>query len=466
MRPINFAARDRLDAELRRNPPNAAATLATRLRISAPTLLRMVRERPDEIFRIGSTKNARYALRRSLRGQNGNIPVFRIDASGRGHEAGTLELAAPAGALLDLAGWGWPTQEDNARGWWDGLPYPFYDMQPQGFLGRNFARLAHATLNVSANPKEWSDDDIVWVLSQSGADTSGDIILGNTAYQNWLASISANVATLAPENLAASYARLATAAVNGEVAGSSAAGEFPKFTAMRELAGAHTPHVIVKFSGADNSAAVQRWSDLLVCEQLALDTLAESTGIATARTRIIQGGGRTFLESERFDRIGQFGRKSLVTLASLHTALLGTAQTSWPDIAAKMAARKWLTAADEKRISVLWWYGKLITNGDMHLGNLSFHVSEKAAGPTPLELAPAYDMPPMRYAPLSGGEVPADADFSPPLPLPREREAWLAACRGALLFWQLASSDQRISRPFREICLANEIRLATLAGRA
>ena len=463
MRPINAVARDRLDAELRRNPPNAAAALAAKLGVSAPTLLRMIRERPDDIFRLGSTKNARYALRRPLRGQTGKIPVFRIDASGRGHEAGRLELAAPAGALLDLADWGWPTPDDNARGWWDGLPYPFYDMQPQGFLGRNLARLAHITLNVSANPKEWSDDDIVWVLSQSGSDTPGDVILGYAAYQNWLTSITANEPALAPDNLAAAYARLANAAVSGEVAGSSAAGEFPKFTAVRELAGASTPHVIVKFSGADNSAAVQRWSDLLVCEQLALDTLAESTGLAAARCRIIQGAGRTFLESERFDRIGQSGRKSLITLASLHAALLGTPQTSWPDIAAKMTTRKWLTAADEQRIGVLWWYGKLIANTDMHLGNLSFHISEKGTGPTALELAPAYDMLPMRYAPLSGGEVPADANFSPPLPLPRDREPWLTACKAALHFWLRASENPGISQPFRELCLANHLHLATLA---
>lgn len=115
----------------------------------------MVHERPNEIFRLGHTKNARYALRRPLRGRAEPIPIFRIDANGRGRQAGRLELAAPAGSVLDLANWEWPTgDDDNPSGWWDGLPYPLYDMQPQGFLGRNFARLAHTTLNVSANPNE------------------------------------------------------------------------------------------------------------------------------------------------------------------------------------------------------------------------------------------------------------------------------------------------------------------------
>lgn len=234
---------------------------------------------------------------------------------------------------------------------------------------------------------------------------------------------------------------------------------------MRQLAGINSSHVIVKFSGADNSAAVQRWSDLLICEQLALDTLSESTNLATARSRIIEGAGRTFLESERFDRIGQFGRKSLTTLASLHAALPGSPPASWPEIAGKMALRKCLTATDEQRIGILCWDGKLIANTDMHLGNLSFHIRNTDTSQTPLELPPAYDMLPMRYAPLSGGEVPANANFSPPLPLPKEQELWLVACRAALRFWQRTAADQRISLQFCEICRANELCLAMLAER-
>ena len=126
MRQINMVARDRLNAELRRNPPHAAATLAERLGVSPPTLLRMVRERPDDIFRLGSTKNARYALRRSLRGKAAPIPVFRIDTLGRGHEAGTLELAAPSGTVLDLRAWGWlriPAKLDsNSIASWTRIP--------------------------------------------------------------------------------------------------------------------------------------------------------------------------------------------------------------------------------------------------------------------------------------------------------------------------------------------------------
>lgn len=101
----------------------------------------------------------------------------------------------------------------------------------------------------------------------------------------------------------------------------------------------------------------------------------------------------------------------------------------------------------------------------MHLGNISFHLHEAAGSQCPLELAPAYDMLPMRYAPLSGGEVPVIADFSPSLPLPGEREQWRTACHAAVRFWQRAGDDPHISLRFRETCRENGATLTLLAKR-
>jgi hypothetical protein len=70
-------------------------------------------------------------------------------------------------------------------------------------------------------------------------------------------------------------------------------------------------------------------------------------------------------------------------------------------------------------------------------------------------LAPAYDMLPMRYAPLRGVEVPTPAFVPPPLPLPAERDAWQAARDAAERFWSAASDDRRISPPFRALCARN-----------
>ena len=41
----------------------------------------------------------------------------------------------------------------------------------------------HKVLSMSANPEEWSDDDIVFVLSHAGSDVSGNLLLGDDAYR-------------------------------------------------------------------------------------------------------------------------------------------------------------------------------------------------------------------------------------------------------------------------------------------
>ena len=61
--------------------------------------------------------------------------------------------------------------------------------------------------------------------------------------------------------------------------------------------------MLVKFSPAGDAPADQRMRDLLVCEHLALRTLA-AADIPAARTQLFSGAGRVFLESERFDRSG------------------------------------------------------------------------------------------------------------------------------------------------------------------
>lgn len=213
------------------------------------------------------------------------------------------------------------------------------------------------------------------------------------------------------------YPEQAELALAQGVAGSSAAGEFPEFTAMRVLDG-EPVSVIVKFSGADASATVRRWSDLLACEHLALETLSSELGIDTARSTIYRHAGRTFLEVVRFDRRGAHGRHPLCSLSSLNGALPGQAGAAWPVIASALHRQGWLPAEAVGRIALIWWFGRLIANTDMHEGNLSFHPG--------LAPAPVYDMLPMRYAPLRGGEVPAQT-YEPTLPLPTEALEWRRA---------------------------------------
>lgn len=452
MPPPLQAARDQLLSVLGRHPGISAPDLAAKLGVSVPTLHRVLLTYASHIVSAGKARRTRYALRRPLRGDLQDLPLYEVNYAGRIEQIGTLAALHPQGSCLHLnlpAGHPpWPLPDEARDGWWDGLPYPLYDMRPQGYMGRQFARAEHRHLGVPAAPNEWSDDDILHVLRQRGHDLSGNLILGETACALWQQAHQDITAPLDEDAIGPSYAQLAEDALASGVAGSSAAGEFPKFAARRTLPCSLTPHVLVKFSGADTSPAVTRWSDLLVCEHLALAQAATLPGLHSARSRIVQHAGRTFLELERFDRHGEWGRSRLSSLDCLQGAFLGERSTEWPVLAARLVALKLLSQQDAERITLLWWFGRLIGNTDMHLGNLSF-----VPGPT-LQLAPAYDMLPMMYAPLPGGEVPPRV-YQPEWPLPHQRAHWQTACVAALAFWRSAAADPRISPPFREQCDAN-----------
>lgn len=131
----------------------------------------------------------------------------------------------------------------------------------------------------------------------------------------------------------------------------------------------------------------------------------------------------------------------------------------WPRLMARLATLNLVTPEDEIRVQHLWWFGRLIGNTDMHTGNLSFRPEQGR-----LALAPLYDMLPMRYAPLAGGEVP-ERELSPVLPLPGQRPVWLGACAAAIAFWRAAAVDRRIGKDFRAMCAGNADELMRLRDR-
>ncbi|MTV36491.1 type II toxin-antitoxin system HipA family toxin YjjJ [Duganella radicis] len=429
------------------------AELLLRLQKSRPTLsratmMRMVRELGDKVVVRGAARRTSYAARRPLRGSSASLPVYRVDRKGRGEQIATLDPIYPAGCALRYEQpLEWPLAPEMRDGWFPGLPYPMDDMRPQGFLGRNFARNYASLLQVGPDPQKWPEDDILYVLANLGHDTAGNYIIGEAAYRRHLEAMRRSQQRVTEPD----YPQLAAAAMQAGDAGSSAGGEFPKFTAYRELDG-DGAHVIVKFSGNDHTPGVQRWSDLLVCEHLALETIAGELGLPAARSRICRAEHRTFLEVERFDRHGEFGRSAVCTWAALDAALFGMAGENWSRAAARLLAERFISADTQARINRLWHFGRLIANSDMHEGNLAFVPG--AEGQSPLQLAPAYDMLPMLYAPVRGVELP-QREYAPALPLPAERDDWLAAADAALVFWHAAGADERIGAGFRAVCKAN-----------
>jgi hypothetical protein len=426
------------------------------LGVSVPTVHRLLHELgTTRVVTAGRAGRTRYGLRRAIRGSLAGIPVHEVGTDGTAKSMTTLDLVEPRGSCCRLDTAVWPVPGESRDGWWGGLPYPVYDMRPQGYMGRQLARAESARLGVAANPDLWNDDDVVFVLARCGADTSGNLILGDVAYERWQRGKVVRPVAREESDAGNVYAALAEQAIAAGVPESNAAGEFAKFAAVRRRPGSATPHVLVKFSGSDDSPAVRRWADLLVCEHLAAECLGTMPEVAAASTRIVEHAGRTFLEVERFDRIGEFGRTPLCSLETLNAAFVGSDSPDWSVLASRLAQQQLLEPRDAERIGFLWWYGRLIANTDMHLGNLSFRPRGR------FELAPAYDMLPTLYAPLPSGELPARA-WDPPLPLPSQRDAWVVASAAAMQFWERAAADSRITAPFRAQCGANATRLRAL----
>lgn len=440
-----------LRAALRAQPGARTADLCARLGgIDKSTLTRGLKVLGDEAVSRGGSRRTAYALRRAIRGNAASVPLYRIDEAGRGHQIGLLDSVYPAGTALSFQEpFPWPLTDEMRDGWFDGLPYPLADMRPQGFLGRNFARHHALSFDVAENPEDWYDDDISHILAILGSDMPGNLILGDTAFQRYLDfTRTGQERFLADDQIETAYPRFAAAAMAQGVPDSSAGGEFPKFTASRLMHG-QPVDVIVKFSGADNSPAVQRWADLLVCEHIALTRVQNMLTVPAATSWIYRFAGRTFLEVVRFDRHGMFGRSGMCTLHSVNAALLGMAAAPWLRVAGQMLKQKLIDESAAHAIELVWWFGRLIGNTDMHDGNLAFRPAHPG-----LALAPIYDMLPMLYAPARGGEVASPA-FVPALPLPSERPGWLRAAVAGVAYWQQCAEDSRISQDFRRICAGN-----------
>ena len=216
--------------------PLSARQLVESLDVSQPTISRALTELGDEVVRVGAAQSIQYTLRDTLRGLP-DIPVYRVDAEGRIRPLGTLVPVRPEGVVM--------RQEDGAPLHSDGLPWWLFDMRPQGYLGRAYAAHHGAELGLPQRLTEWTDTHALRALLMHGHDVVGNLLLGLTARDRFLAAAVPD--PIADEQKAAAYARLALEAARGETAGSSAGGEQPKFTAYAVTTDGPR-HVIVKFS--------------------------------------------------------------------------------------------------------------------------------------------------------------------------------------------------------------------------
>jgi hypothetical protein len=382
--------------------PLSARQLSEMLGISQPTTSRALSELGEDIVRIGAARSIHYALRDSARGLP-DIAIHRVDAEGRIRLLGTLVPVRPDGFVM--------RQADGVTLHSEGLPWWLFDMRPQGYLGRAHAARHGAALGLPARLADWTDTQALRALLAHGHDLAGNLLPGDIARERFLAAPAPEPVTEAQK--AEAYIRLAGEAARGETPGSSAGGEQPKFTALAMTPGGAT-HVIVKFSEPENSPVSERWRDLLLAEHLALETLREA-GVPASGTQLIDHGDQRFLQIERFDRIGRLGRRALFSLAALDAEFVGAGSGGWPGIARALEAGGHIRPEAAAGACLLWAFGTLIGNTDMHNGNLSF-VADHGR---PYDLAPAYDMTPMTFAPRSSGGLPdtvADATIHAGVP--------------------------------------------------
>lgn len=444
--PASAAPIEALMDVLRRQGPSSARVIGAALGISQPVVSRLLAAAGGQVVRIGRARRARYAAVRDVRGLGTEWPLFRIDARGRPHASGQLTALYRAGSFFAAAN---PTDwlRDNfVDGLFPGVPWFLDDQRPQGFLGRLFAQRWSHELGLPPDILRWNDDAVLTALLVHGEDGPGDFVLGDAALERALQSEPDSIPVATRENC---YAALAEAALAGEMVGSSAAGEQPKFTAAVQDSDGTIRHVIVKFSEpVDNNPAARRWADLLICEHVASQLLAEQ-GSPSARTEVVWSQGRLCLEVTRFDRVGAYGRRGCVTLAAWGDAHDGE-RDEWPSAVARMRQGRWVDEVALEHVRQRWWFGRMIGNTDMHFGNISFFLDDQL----PLELTPNYDMLPMLYRPGSSGAL-VSREYRPPVPTPADMRFWQQAAAWADEYWQRIAAHPEISDDFRQIAEAN-----------
>jgi hypothetical protein len=419
-----------LEAELRRTLDRlgvaTAAQLQAALGRSQPTLSRLLTALGAELLVLGRGRRTRYALARPYPGLPTRLPLHWVHSDGRIEAWGSVAVATGSHVHVEGPGLEMLTQGD--------LPWLLAPLRPEGFLGRVLAqRLAPQGLD--RQPERWTVQQQLYAASLQ-PDAPGALVVGEPVASVLPAfSRPADLDTLAAD-VAATLP-----------AGSSAGGEQAKFLARR----ADGQAVLVKFSPTHGTPFGERWHDLLHAEALALQVLRDH-GVTVAASQVIESVARTYLVSERFDRLprvdgrGFEGRRHAVPLHAVHEAFVGGPRQHWAATAQALVRQQRLPADAGPQVEALQRFGRLIGNSDMHFGNLSLWVEPEDVAAGRFTLAPVYDMLPMRWRPdVQTGSL----DLSPFSPEPMDLQS--PARPVAQSFWARAADHPGLTADFRRL---------------
>lgn len=402
--------------------------------LSQAAVSRQIRIMGDSVIRLKSGRSPKYVMTRNAFGGDDKLPLFMVDAHGNTVSAAIIRPLAHGGFFVEPST-GMPAVMlgESGNGIYDDLPFFLSDLGPQGFLGRQIAEeMASQSDDFPADPRRWNTNHIGRYLVSNGDDLPGNFKFGQQVYLR--------VRRKPPVTTSMDYPALADGVMRGVIPESSAGGEQPKFTAF---CGERSAHVIVKFSPKGDNVITRRWRDILITEYHATEAI-HNKGFPAAETKLLEMDGRLFLESQRFDRAGEYGRMSMLSLQSVDAEFTGLG-SDWPRVLEALLKRKLISWQHVFDGIFLWGFGRLINNTDMHLGNLSLSIDGEV-----FRLLPIYDMCSMGFAPTGGDIIPYS--FMPPdiKGINLDRPALLEINAMAHDFWERVTADERISDELKE----------------
>jgi len=413
--------------------------------MSQAAVSRQLRRIEHNVVMTRSGRTPKYIMTKNAFGGNDKLPLAIVDAHGNTVRVAHIRPLVTGGFYVEPSpGMSPLLLGDSGDGVYEDLPYFLYDIGPQGFLGRQIALEMNARFpEFPPDPKRWTTDHIGRYLISNGDDLPGNFKFGEQA----LLRVQRK-----PESIEdMEYPRMAEKVLSGEVPGSSAGGEQPKFTALSKKS---RSLVIVKFSAPDDNEISRRWRDVIITEYHAIEAL-HRMNFPAPEARLFEVEGRLFLESQRFDRSGEYGRMSMISLAAIDAEFVGLG-SGWPHVVRSLLERGLVAAEHAFDAELIWCFGKLINNTDMHLGNLSFAIDGNV-----FRLLPVYDMCSMGFAPRSGGEArPYSFELKHPERIIVPDEAYGAVINAAIDFWESVARDDRISHEFRNfLSMGNPVKL-------
>ena len=397
------------------------------------------------VCKLGAARATRYALKRSFFGHVGVQPVKFTDASGVTALFGTLTHLTDGRTFVRTEGGEqWLTEPDA-------FPWFLATLRPQGFLGREYAQLRP---DFPPNPDEWTIEQALYVATIHATDPPGAFSLG---------AIGGRLMAEAPQNAAerAQHYDQVAASVGARLpAHSSAGGEQPKFVAGIGDSPLRSRPVIVKFSPPRDTPFGERWHALLHLEHLANQVLSER-GVAVAKTNTVESATRTYLESERFDRVGRNGKHHVVAIDAIDGHFNTAPRINWLKSSEALHAKKLITRDELETVARLFAFGQFIGNTDMHFGNLSFYVDDVVR--PRIRLAPVYDMLPMMWRPgIHTGEL----DVTPVREgsaVPGHASAYADARQWAINYWERAASHPQLVPALQRACEESAARVRALS---